>query len=124
VTGDLGEGFRLMEVSTKAHAGAGRLQATVDAGLALGSEHGLVPEQIADVEVGIPKVIEGKLTHGDPPDLQSAQLSVPFSLALALALAARAARRQALDAATMRPRSIRPRYARFQHACGAWSTRR
>ena len=85
VTGDLGEGFRLMEVSTKAHAGAGRLQATVDAGLALGSEHGLVPEQIADVEVGIPKVIEGKLTHGDPPDLQSAQLSVPFSLALALA---------------------------------------
>jgi 2-methylcitrate dehydratase PrpD len=86
VTGDLGQGYRLMEVSTKAHAGAGRLQATVDAGLTLGSEHGLAPEQIADVEVGIPKVIEGKLTHGAPPDLQSAQLSVPFSLAMALAL--------------------------------------
>ncbi len=86
VTGDLGRGFRLMEVSTKAHAGAGRLQATVDAGLALGAEHKLAPEQIADVEVGIPKVVAGKLTHGDPPDLQSAQLSIPFSLAMALAL--------------------------------------
>jgi len=86
VTGDLGRGFRLMEVSTKAHAGAGRLQATVDAGLALGAEHKLAPEQIADVEVGIPKVVAGKLTHADPPDLQSAQLSIPFSLAMALAL--------------------------------------
>ena len=86
VTVDLGRGFRLMEVSTKAHAGAGRLQATVDAGLALGAEHKLAPEQIADVEVGIPKVVAGKLTHGDPPDLQSAQLSIPFSLAMALAL--------------------------------------
>jgi 2-methylcitrate dehydratase PrpD len=86
VTGDLGRGFRLMEVSTKAHAGAGRLQATVDAGLALGAEHKLAPEQNADVEVGIPKVVLGKLTHGDPPDLQSAQLSIPFSLAMALAL--------------------------------------
>jgi 2-methylcitrate dehydratase PrpD len=86
VTGDLGRGYRLMEVSTKAHAGAGRLQASNDAGLQLAFEHGLTPEQIADVEVGIPKVIEGKLTHRDPPDLQSAQLSVPFSLAMALTL--------------------------------------
>jgi len=86
VTGDLGRGYRLMEVSTKIHAGAGRLQASVDAGLALGAEHGLAPERITDVEVGIPKVIQGRLTQLDPPDLQSAQLSVPFSLAMALAL--------------------------------------
>ena len=86
VTGDLGSGYRMMEVSTKIHAGAGRLQASVDAGLRLGSEHGLMPAQIADVEVGIPKVIQGRLTQLDPPDLQSAQLSVPFSLAMALTL--------------------------------------
>jgi 2-methylcitrate dehydratase PrpD len=86
VTGDLGKGYRLMEVSTKIHAGAGRLQASNDAGLQLGSEHQLTPEQIADVEVGIPKVIQGMLTKNDPHDLQSAQLSVPFSLAMALAL--------------------------------------
>ena len=86
VTGDLGRGFRMMEVSTKVHAGAGRLQATVDAGLELGHEHKLAPGQITEVEVGIPKVVEGKLTHGNPPDLQSAQLSIPFSLAMALAL--------------------------------------
>src|SRR4029079_13657310 len=36
VTGHLGRGFRLMEVSTKVHAGAGRLQASADAALALG----------------------------------------------------------------------------------------
>ncbi len=86
VTGDLGNGYRLMEVSTKIHAGAGRLQASNDAGLLLGSGHALTPEQIVDVEVGIPKVIQSMLTQLDPPDLQSAQLSVPFSLAMALAL--------------------------------------
>lgn len=86
VTADLGKGYRLMEVSTKIHAGAGRLQASVDAGLALGFDHQLTPAQITDVEVGIPKVIQGRLTQLNPPDLQSAQLSVPFSLAMALAL--------------------------------------
>jgi 2-methylcitrate dehydratase PrpD len=86
VTGDLGREYRLMEVSTKIHAGAGRLQAAVDAGLALGAEHRLTPEMIAGVEVGIPKVIQGRLTQLDPPDLQSAQLSVPFALAMALNL--------------------------------------
>jgi len=86
VTGDLGRGYRMMEVSTKIHAGAGRLQAAADAGLALGAVHKLAAEQITDVEVGIPKVIQGRLTQLDPPDLQSAQLSVPFSLAMALTL--------------------------------------
>ena len=108
VTGDLGSGYRLMEVSTKIHAGAGRLQATADAGLALGAEHSLAPEQIADVEVGIPKVIQGRLTQLDPPDLQSAQLSVPFSLAMALALgrtrgAQAALRREDYEAALASP---------------------
>lgn len=86
VTGDLGQDFRLMEVSTKIHAGAGRLQASVDAGLALGAKLQLTPDRISDVEVGIPQVIQGRLTQLDPPDLQAAQLSVPFSLAMALAL--------------------------------------
>jgi 2-methylcitrate dehydratase PrpD len=88
VTSGLGREYRLMEVSTKIHAGAGRLQASVDAGLSLGAEHALAAEHIADAEVGIPKVIEGRLTQADPPDLQSAQLSVPFSLAMALTLGA------------------------------------
>ena len=37
--------YRLTEVSTKIHAGTGRLQATVDAGLALGAEDGLTSAQ-------------------------------------------------------------------------------
>lgn len=86
VTDDLGRGYRLMEVSTKVHAGAGRLQASNDAGLALAAGHQLTPEKIVDVEVGIPKVIQGMLTKNDPHDVQSAQLSVPFSLAMALSL--------------------------------------
>jgi 2-methylcitrate dehydratase PrpD len=86
VTDDLGRGYRLMEVSTKVHAGAGRLQATNDAGLALSAGHKLTPEKITDVEVGIPKVIQGMLTKNDPHDMQSAMLSVPFSLAMALTI--------------------------------------
>lgn len=90
ITGDLGSnhwrGFRMMEVSTKIHAGAGRLQATVDAGLALGFEYKLTPDHVIECEVGIPKVVQGRLTQLDPPDLQSAQLSIPFSLAMALGL--------------------------------------
>jgi 2-methylcitrate dehydratase PrpD len=86
VTDDLGSGYRLMEVSTKVHAGAGRLQATNDAGLSLSAEHKLAPDQIVDAEVGIPKVIQGMLTQPDPKDMQSAMLSVPFSLAMTLAL--------------------------------------
>lgn len=104
ITGDLGRAYRLMEVSTKIHAGAGRLQATVDAGLALSAQHQLTPVQVVDCEVGIPKVVQGRLTQLDPPDLQSAQLSIPFSLAMALALgrtrgAQAALRREDYDAA-------------------------
>ncbi|HUF82886.1 MAG TPA: MmgE/PrpD family protein [Burkholderiales bacterium] len=86
VTGDLGRGYRLMEVSTKVHAGAGRLQASNEAGLSLGAGYRLTPGQIADVEVGIPRVIQGMLTKNDPHDVQSGMLSVPFSLAMALSL--------------------------------------
>ena len=108
IVGDLGRAYRLMEVSTKIHAGAGRLQASVDAGLALGAEHRLTPERIVAVEVGIPKVIQGRLTQADPPDLQSAQLSVPFSLAMALVLgsargASAAMRREDFEAALASP---------------------
>ena len=83
---NLGKTFRLMEVSTKVHAGAGRLQATVDAGLSLGAQHALVAGNIVDVEVGVPRVVQGRLTQVAPPDLQSAQLSIPFSLAMALTI--------------------------------------
>jgi len=86
VTDELGERFRLMEVSTKAHAAAGRVQASLDAGLLLGAAHRPKADAIDDVEVGIPKVIEGRLTHNDPPDLQSAQVSVPFGIAMTLLL--------------------------------------
>ena len=86
LTGDLGRGYRMMEVSTKIHAGAGRLQATVDAGLGLSAQLKLAAADVVECEVGIPKVVQGRLTQLDPPDLQSAQLSIPFSLAMALAL--------------------------------------
>ncbi len=85
----LGQEFRLMEVSTKVHAGAGRLQATTDAGLALASEHQFTADQIVDIEAAIPKVIQGRLTHASPQDMQSAQMSVPFALAIALTIGSR-----------------------------------
>jgi 2-methylcitrate dehydratase PrpD len=108
VTGDLGSGYRLLQVSTKVHAGAGRLQAAVDAALALAAQHDVTPDRIVDVEVGIPQVIAGKLTQSAPPDLQSAQLSVPFSVAIALACGrlrgpAAALRREDYEAALVSP---------------------
>lgn len=108
ITADLGQAYRLMEVSTKIHAGAGRLQASADAGLALGSRHRLQPEDIADVEVGIPQVIQARLTQNLPPDLQSAQLSVPFGLAVSLAIghrrgASAGLRREDFEAALASP---------------------
>lgn len=47
---------------------------------------GVSPEEIEAVEVGIPAVIEGRLTNSDPADLQQAQMSVPFAVAMALTL--------------------------------------
>jgi 2-methylcitrate dehydratase PrpD len=59
--------------------------------LDLGRANRIAPDDVADVFVGIPAVILGRLTIPKPVDVQAAQMSLPHSTALAVAMAASAA---------------------------------
>lgn len=83
ITAGLGEHFHLMDVLVKSHAAAARVASGIDAMLALRREHGFAAAEIATLHLGFPKIIEGRLTNPHPVDLQAAQMSLPFSVALA-----------------------------------------
>src|SRR5262249_43145440 len=79
----LGERFHLLDVLTKSHAAAARVAAAIDGMLALREQHGFGAADIASVQLGIPRIIAGRLTNPHPVDLQAAQMCLPFSVALA-----------------------------------------
>jgi 2-methylcitrate dehydratase PrpD len=79
----LGQRFHLMDVLMKSHAAAARVAAGIDAMLALRDQHGFASDDIASMALGIPKIIQGRLTNPHPVDLQAAQMCLPFSVALA-----------------------------------------
>jgi 2-methylcitrate dehydratase PrpD len=72
-----------MDVLTKSHAAAARVAAGIDGMLALRLEHGFGADDIASIALGIPRIIQGRLTNKHPVDLQAAQMSLPFSVAVA-----------------------------------------
>jgi len=51
--------------------------------LELRQQHKFAIGDIASVALGIPKIIQGRLTNPHPVDLQAAQMCLPFSVALA-----------------------------------------
>jgi 2-methylcitrate dehydratase PrpD len=79
----LGSKFLLMDVLVKSHAAAARVAAGIDAMLALRQQYLFSGDDIASMHLGIPKVIQGRLTNPHPVDLQAAQMCLPFSVALA-----------------------------------------
>ena len=79
----LGQRFHLMDVLVKSHAAAARVAAGIDGMLALREQHGFSSGDIASMALGIPKIIQGRLTNPHPVDLQAAQMCLPFSVALA-----------------------------------------
>jgi 2-methylcitrate dehydratase PrpD len=79
----LGQRFHLMDVLVKSHAAAARIAAGIDGMLALRQEHGFSGDDIAGVTLGIPRIIQGRLTNPHPVDLQAAQMCLPFGVALA-----------------------------------------
>jgi 2-methylcitrate dehydratase PrpD len=79
----LGQRFHLMDVLTKSHAAAARVAAGIDGMLALRLKHGFSADDIASIALGIPRIIEGRLTNKHPVDLQAAQMCLPFCVALA-----------------------------------------
>jgi 2-methylcitrate dehydratase PrpD len=82
----LGERFHLLDVLTKSHACAARVAAGVDGMLALRQAHAFAAADIKSIALGIPCIIQGRLTNPHPVDLQAAQMSLPFSVALAAAV--------------------------------------
>ena len=79
----LGERFHLMDVLVKSHAAAARVAAGIDGMLALRQQHDFAHDDIASMHLGIPRIIQGRLTNPHPVDLQAAQMCLPFSVALA-----------------------------------------
>jgi 2-methylcitrate dehydratase PrpD len=79
----LGTHFHLSDVLVKSHAAAARVAAGIDAMLALRKNHGFSAGDIVSMHLGIPRIIQGRLTNPHPIDLQAAQMSLPFSVALA-----------------------------------------
>ena len=80
----LGSGYRMTEVSIKPHACSARVLAALEAAVDLCREHDLAPDDIEAITLGIPRVIQGRLTGNAPASLQAAQMSAPFSVALAI----------------------------------------
>jgi 2-methylcitrate dehydratase PrpD len=78
----------LREVTVKGHACSARVQAAVEGILDLCRQNRINSDDVADVFIGIPSVILGRLTIPKPIDLQAAQMSLPHSAALAVAMAA------------------------------------
>jgi 2-methylcitrate dehydratase PrpD len=88
LTSGLGSNYLLREVTVKGHACSARVQAAVEGILDLCKQNRINSEDVADVFIGIPSVILGRLTIPKPIDLQAAQMSLPHSAALAVATAA------------------------------------
>jgi 2-methylcitrate dehydratase PrpD len=86
----LGERFHLMDVLMKSHAAAARVAAGIDGMLALRQQHGFAGDDIASMHLGIPRIIQGRLTNPHPVDLQAAQMCLPFSVAVASKIPLRA----------------------------------
>jgi 2-methylcitrate dehydratase PrpD len=87
VTGGLGRDYLLREVTVKGHACSARVQAAVEGILDLCKANRIDSDAVADVFIGIPAVILGRLTIPEPVDVQAAQMSLPHSAALAVAMA-------------------------------------
>jgi len=83
----LGQRFHLMDVLVKSHAAAARVAAGIDAMLELREQNKFSIDDIASMALGIPKIIQGRLTNPHPVDLQAAQMCLPFSVALASKIA-------------------------------------
>ena len=83
----LGERYKLGEITLKPHATSARVQASVEAIFDMVRSAPIDPRDVVAIDAAIPSVIAGRLTQPDPPDCSAAQMSLPFTVALALVLA-------------------------------------
>lgn len=85
ISGELGSRYRMMDLTIKPHAGSARFQAAVEATSQM-IEDGVAADRVAAIEIGVPHVVEGRLTGNRPKDMQQAQMSIPFAVAIALSV--------------------------------------
>lgn len=78
----IGSQWRLLETAIKPHAISARVLSAVEATGDLLREHGLDAGDIAAIRVGIPKIIQGRLTVAEPKDVQAGQMSLPYCVAM------------------------------------------
>jgi len=81
----LGSTWRLLETAIKPHASSARVLSAIEASGTLCTQYQLLAADIGTIRVGIPKIIQGRLTANQPTDIQSAQMSLPFCMAMVLA---------------------------------------
>lgn len=83
-TTGFGSTWRLLETAIKPHACSARVLSAVEATALLCTGKNIALADIQSIRVGIPKVIQGRLTSGAPADIQAAQMSLPFCMAMVL----------------------------------------
>ena len=86
ITSGLGTDWHMLRLQMKPHALSARVLAASEAAEQL-VESGVNWRDIEKVVIGIPSVIQGRLTGNDPQDLQQAQMSAPFAVAMSLVFA-------------------------------------
>lgn len=82
----LGTHFHIMRLQMKPHAVSARILAAIEATEALVAD-GARPADVARIVIGVPKVVMGRLTGNALRDLQQAQMSLPFAVAMTMHLA-------------------------------------
>ncbi len=80
----IGSQWRLLETAIKPHATSARVLSAIEATATLLREHRLDAGDIAAIRVGIPKIIQGRLTVAEPKDVQAGQMSLPYCMAMVL----------------------------------------
>jgi len=78
----IGSDWRLLETAIKPHATSARVLSAIEATAQLCRDNGLTANDIEAIRVGIPKIIQGRLTVGEPKDVQAGQMSLPFCMAM------------------------------------------
>jgi 2-methylcitrate dehydratase PrpD len=102
------------EVTVKGHACSARVQAGVEGVLHLCRAHAIKPNEIVEIHVGVPSIVVGRLTIPRPVDVQAAQMSLPFSVALVAAKAAEAGDGFALDVGDYETALVDPKVAAIE----------
>ncbi len=79
---EIGKTWRLLETAIKPHATSARVLSAIEATGELLREHQLDAADIKAIRVGIPKIIQGRLTVAEPKDVQAGQMSLPYCMAM------------------------------------------